>query len=113
MTDNIKKLLELATDNRELQDRLSRANKEELTQIASENGITLTEADFEAPKGEVHDDELEAVVGGKECGCAWGGGGTGSEKDFSKTCVCVSMGFGYWEDNTMRCGCPFAGYGKK
>lgn len=51
MTDNMKKLLELASDNEEL--------KAKLIAIAKENDISLTDADFE-----LSEDALNAVSGG-------------------------------------------------
>lgn len=114
MTENFKKLLELATDNCELQDKLSKASKKELTQFASENGITLTDADFEALSGELSEDELTAVAGGKNCYCAMGGGGTASEGE--KTCACVAGGAGLMQEDwggATRCACVLTGVGDR
>ncbi len=71
MTENIKKLLELASTNEDLKTKLTNVSKDDFIAIAKENGIELTDADFEAPQGEISDDELNAVAGG---GC-WNGNG--------------------------------------
>lgn len=111
MSENIKKLLELASSNRELADKVNSASKEELVAIAKEQGIDLTEADFEAPKGTVGDDELDVVTGGAACYCGGGGGGTGEEIRKDKTCVCILYGHGNMSDGSTRCVCPYAGVG--
>lgn len=111
MTENMKKLLELASSNEELRTRLNSAFKEELIALAKEQGITLTKADFEAPAGEINDDELEAVAGGKKCYCLAGGGGTGEEKNKTEFCACILSGVGFMEDGQYRCGCNVAGHG--
>lgn len=49
--------------------------KDELIALAKELGIALTEADFEKPDGELNDDELDTVAGGKVCVFVVGGGG--------------------------------------
>ncbi len=66
MTDNMKKFLELISGNEELTAKLNGASKEETIAIAKENGIELTDADFEAASGEIADDDLGAVSGGGE-----------------------------------------------
>lgn len=109
MTENMKKLLELASVNEEFKDKMNAASKEELIALAKEHGLTLTEADFDAPTGELSDDELDAVSGGNGCGCTLGGGGKGA--GFS-SCVCVGGGAGL-ENGTKktRCVCAIAGMG--
>lgn len=59
MTDNVRKLLEMASANEALKEKLINASKEEIIAIAKEAGIVLDEADFE-----IGDDELRAVSGG-------------------------------------------------
>lgn len=59
MTENIKKLIELASANEALKARLIGASREAVIAIAKEQGITLTEADFELPE-----EALNAVSGG-------------------------------------------------
>lgn len=63
MTESFKKLLELISGNEELTARLNNASKDEVIALAKEQGITLTEADFEQ-SGEMSEDELDAVTGG-------------------------------------------------
>lgn len=63
MTENIKKLLELASTNEELKAKLTDASKDEFIAVAKENGIELTDADFEQ-SSELSEDELNAVAGG-------------------------------------------------
>lgn len=111
MTDNVKKLLEIISTNEELKAKFSSIGKDEIIALAREQGIELTEADFESSNGEVSDDELSAVAGGKWCTCFIGGGGTGEEKDRSKTCACVHAGVGLWKNGSVRCACAGAGAG--
>ena len=75
MTENMKKFMELVSGNKELWPKVSAVQKELLIVIATENGIELTNADFEMPIGEISDDELETVNGGGEYYCALGGSG--------------------------------------
>ena len=112
MTENMKKLLELASTNPKLQEKLNNATKETLIALAKEQGITLTDADFAAPQGEISDDELDAVAGGKYCYCAAGGGGTGESSTNTKTCACVINGGGRTKTGQTRCACVMAGYGE-
>ena len=134
MTENIKKLNELAGADEALAKRLTEArDKEALTAIAAEAGVTLTEADFEVMEAErkrvilaqgseqLSDDEMNAVTGGDYCFCFAGGGGVyRSGKDASGnsaadlTCGCVGYGVGDQKhdgsNNTTRCEC--AGWGE-
>lgn len=73
---NIEKLAKIASLDKELSAKLQKASKEQVIALAKENGITLTEADFEAPRGDVSDSELEAVAGGQNCSCTVYGAGT-------------------------------------
>lgn len=110
MTENIRKLLELISGNAELTARLNNASKEDVIALAKELGITLTDADFDPPEnGEISENELETVSGGKQCYCYMGGGGTASEGE--KTCACVLYGHGNWSNGSMRCTCPCIGDG--
>lgn len=111
MNENIKKLLETLSSNEELRAELSTLGKDELIKFAKEQGIELTDADFESANGEISDDELATVAGGKWCTCFIGGGGTGEEKDRSKTCACVHAGVGLWKNGSVRCACAGAGAG--
>lgn len=111
MTENMKSFLELISGNEELAAKLSSTSKEEVIALAKEQGVTLTEADFEAQSAEVSDDELGSVAGGKKCYCAMGGGGTGESSNHTKTCACVGAGYGSMKDDTSRCTCVLGGYG--
>ena len=108
MTDNLKKLLELVSQNEELQKKLQGLNKDEFIAAAKDLGIELTEADLEQ-NAEISDDELDAVAGGSTCVCIFGGGGKRSEND--KVCVCVTGGWGDTTDRRERCFCAFGGAG--
>lgn len=119
MTANMKLFMELVSADKELALKASTAQKDMLIVIAKENGIELTEEDFAAPVGEMSDDELDAVVGGGECYCAVGGGGTkegahGYAEQYwggLDVCACVLAGFGHYGNGKERCGCAFAGGG--
>ena len=119
MSENMKRFMELVSADQELGMKVSSATKDMIILIAREHGIELTEADLAAPVGEMSDDELEAVVGGGECYCAMGGGGTKdgphgyAEKYWGglDVCACVLAGFGYYGNGKERCGCAFAGGG--
>lgn len=110
MTDNMKKFLELASTNDTLASKLNNASKDDVIALAKEQGIELTEADFEAA-AEVSDDELNTVAGGKQCYCAMGGGGTGESSNHTKTCACVLGGHGGMDNGDRRCVCIAGGYG--
>ena len=113
MTENMKKLLEAVSKNKDLLEKVKTQGKDEIVALAQELGITLTEADFEAPEGELSEKELSGVAGGGECWCVVGGGGT--EDSHGHVCACVAVGIG--EDSgpagneTERCFCPAVGYG--
>ena len=140
MTENMKKYLELISKNDETQKKLNEQEpssiqeaKERIIADAAEKGITLTEEDFAetAETGELSEDELEAVAGGKACYCVVGGGGTATSSAYEDTCACViggaGSGYGYvtkWvtdssvnreriEERTgmSRCVCTVGGYG--
>ncbi len=109
MDDNLKKLVDLAKQDKELGAKLQSADKEKIIALGKEQGITLTEADFEMPKGKVNDDELAAVAGGGYCFCAWGGGG--KSDDYEKACACVIVGIGTYTNGAPRCDCGLYGSG--
>jgi len=108
MTDAMKKLLELVSQNEELQQKFQELNKDEFIAAAKDLGIELTEADL-SENAEISDDELDAVAGGKTCVCVAGGGGEKSKND--GLCVCVYAGVGATSDNKNRCACAFGGAG--
>ncbi|RKI39399.1 Nif11-like leader peptide family natural product precursor [bacterium D16-51] len=112
----MKKLLEEIEKNQELKAKIEELDKnpkstpKDYIQAAAEYGIEIKEEDFKTTRGELSDDELDAVAGGKVCSCFVGGGGEGGRRD--KICACVAFGAG--EDNyadTLRCFCPLAGSG--
>ena len=117
MTENMKRFLELMQKDetliektKTLQSDYTDETKKVVMALAEERGIQLTEADFEAPKGELSDDELEVVSGAGGCFCILGGG-TKGEKDDS--CGCPLVGFGYptGEEADYRCYCWIGGSG--
>ena len=127
MTENMKKWMELVSQNEVLQKKLQDMADDtrddsiaKMIEIAKENGITLTADDFETPPcEELSDDELDAVAGGK-CGCFLGGGGEGIDKknrgNKHYKCVCVGWGHGYIDggckgSEKMNCVCPAVGGG--
>ena len=123
MSENLKKFLELIASNKEIEAKALACNElgEEkgriaLIELAKENGIELTLADFEkkeeAASHELSDDELDAVAGGA-CGCAIGGGGKGIDEfdDKKYKCVCVALGEGGADGNGSNCCCLLAGCG--
>ena len=116
MTDNMKRFLEVVSEDKEFCAKLSRtSDTESAIELAKERGITLTEEDVKPAEKiqEVPDDELEAVAGGKACYCAVGGGGEKTE-DNEEVCACVLYGTGnkhFKNDVIERCACWYAGYG--
>ena len=121
MTDNMKKFIEfLSSQDEETSEKASKMEEDELIAFAAENGITVTPEDFAeakkeaeaAAEGEISDDELSAVAGGKTCACVAGGGG---EADAAKTrCPCSSFGAGSGPDPVWDevCACVAWGHGK-
>ena len=110
MTENMKKLVELVSQNTELVAKINSGDKDTLIAIAKELGIELTEADFAQQATELSDDELDAVAGGNICACAMGGGGSAGGKD--AVCVCVIGGGGESKGGSARCGCVLCGTGQ-
>ena len=99
MTDNTKRFLEAASQDKVFIEKLNKAETPEaVIALAAEKGFTLTEEDLkpEPASGEVSDDELDAVVGGKTCVCVAGGGGEAGTRD--ETCACVLGGAGLYVD---------------
>lgn len=118
MSENLKKFLEYIEKNPELLEKAKQFKaddpekaKEIAIAFAEEHGFELTEADFEAPEGELSVDELNTVAGGGTCACVVGGGGTESDgRDV--VCWCVVAGFGDDIFGDQRCGCAFGGGGE-
>lgn len=67
MTDNAKKFLTQVSQNTELAEKLRNASADQVMILAKELGYDLTEEDFAKHEGEVSEDELDAVAGGKIC----------------------------------------------
>ena len=136
MTENMKRYLELISTDEAARKQLNEQEpssiqeaKERVIADAAEKGITLTEEDFveDTETGELSDDELEAVAGGKECICVIGGGGTATHTT-ETTCACVIAGGGRGDMLEMdledpkrqpkhhyvdRCTCCFGGHGNE
>lgn len=110
MNDNLKKFLELASQNQELANKLENADQESVLQLAKEQGIALTEEDFNQSDTMISDDELNAVAGGEKCGCAVCG--ISYYDDKAAGCVCACGGGGKYYDGSTRCVCVMGGYGK-
>ena len=119
MTDNMKKFLEAVSSDEALQKEFKvladsatkevDAHKSAIVELAAKHGFTLTEDDFKPSEmGELSEDEMKAVAGGSECGCAIYGGGGGD-----LTCACV-WGVGGGSSNAGHkgmCACVGGGYG--
>ena len=113
MTENKKKFLEfMSTLDKETIEKITKMEKDELIVFAADRGFTLTDADFEQSEGEVSLDEAEAVAGGGECYCTFGGGGTA--EGYDNACACVIAGAGMHDSGSSRynrCYCGVMGYG--
>lgn len=117
MTDNMKKFLEEASQDKEFIGELGKAvTPEALIALAKEKGFTLTEEDLktETREGIVSDDELNAVSGGKACACVIYGLGEDGGNDETCSCGVAGSGYGYNEQTKGtegRCYCVGAGGG--
>ena len=113
MTENMKKYLEMISQDEEFRKEMDKleeehiqAQKKKIMEHAASKGITLTEADFAES-----DDELSAVAGGATCGCVVGGGGAAT-KPKEGDCACAFYGQGYYSDKPgKRCICILGGGG--
>ena len=134
MTENLKKFLEAVSKDEALQAKVNalESNKEtvmaDIIALAKELGIELTEADFAQPDGEISEDELETINGGRDtsygcptsgtvnnsCYCAAAGGGGGKQKDDDIWgCACVAYGQGGdAKDDHTTCMCVLYGHGE-
>jgi len=124
MSNDLKQFLELISKNEELKAKALSYNELEkedgikaLIDLAAENGITLSEADFEQKEVscEISDDELDAVVGGSGgCGCVGAGGGGGTDANNGKTYGCACVWYGQGGDGRaedINCLCIAGGGG--
>lgn len=133
MNENLRSFLDAISSDLDWVAKQKDLEKNEAVQAALEKaaelGIPLTAADFEAPEGELSEDELVAVAGAGECYCAVGGGGTSSDYEdrecysygfVDQVCWCVMYGEGWrddyrygetWTGDEQRCECPMIGTG--
>lgn len=112
MSKNLKKLLEAVSTDPAALARFGTLTKHELIALAKEYGIALTEADLAPVEGEISDDELETVAGGKNCSCNFAGSGKSSSYYGSASCSCEVGGVGSMDDGTSRCLCVLEGIGE-
>lgn len=131
MSENLKQFFNLLANNPEIKEKALACNelgKEKgllaLIELAKEQGMELSEADFVASEGELSENELDSVSGGAfgdglithegHCGCMAGGGGGGHMYDDGATygCACVAYGQGGdGKDSHWECVCLFMGDG--
>ena len=125
MSENLKKFLDLIASNKELEAKALACNelgeekgKLAIIELAKENGIEITLADFEKPaepaSGELDDDELDAVAGGGGCGCGYGGGGGGVDAVDGNVYGCACVIYGQGGDGNAKdsnCMCFVTGFG--
>lgn len=95
MNENVKAFLEKVAEEPDwLERHKSITDRDEAiaaaVEKAAELGMPLTAADFEAPEGELSENELLAVAGAGKCSCAVGGGGSADSS--SNVCACVVFG---------------------
>lgn len=95
MNENVKAFLEKVAEEPEwLEQHKDIEDKDEAIAAAvakaAELGMPLTAEDFEAPQGELSENELAAVAGAGKCSCAVGGGGSADSS--SDVCACVLVG---------------------
>ena len=121
----MKKLLEEMEKNEELKSKVEKLDQDpgsapkDYIELAAQYGVELKEEDFKPAdvKGELSEEELDAVAGGTPCACIVGGGGEVST-DYEKTCACVLGGAGeykgaarYTHGSVVRCACAIGGSG--
>ncbi len=119
MTENVKKLFELSSQDEKLRKALCEApDVKSIISLAAEHGITLTEEELKmdaSKEQELDEDELALVAGGGSCFCFVGGGGKSQVwqgHDYENTCICVLGGAGFYGGSPKsRCECPVYGTG--
>lgn len=122
MNETLKKLLSAAEGDETWMKQLVQADRESAIALAlekaSELGIPLVKADFEASEGELSEEELTAVSGGGVCFCEIGGGGTAEDHGrdgIDEVCACVFGGYGTVTERDgstdTRCVCVQLGSG--
>ena len=128
MNDLKMRLLEFASANPELAKHMATIEScEELARFLNENGFETSVEELEAASSngtdsELTSDELEAVVGGDNCICIFGGGGGSGEHENvhertqtvkEDTCGCAFLGFASSEQSVFRCFCLIGGSGDR
>ena len=116
MTDHLKQLLEAASEDPELREKIKIAQSlEEIVELAHQKGLDFTIEDIQDGEGKepLASEDLEVVTGGKVCVCVVGGGGEASRHG-QHVCACVLGGLGDVEcpgGRDIRCLCTGAGGG--
>lgn len=123
MNEKLKKLCEEISNSEELANKLKEINEKypnkadnakALVELAKEAGIEITEAELLAPEssepayGELSDDELEQVSGGR---ISYNGGGNGY-RTAKSDCFCVVGGGGKSDSLQKTCACVLGGGGE-
>lgn len=112
MNENLRAFLEMAKDDPELQDRLSKMVQGELVAAAKEKGVELSEEDFHAPAGESDENELNNVAGGGGGCFVLGGGGGTNVNNNTYGCGCAVYGQGGdCKGSNFNCTCILMGAG--
>ena len=115
MTENVKKLLEILSEDEAFAEKAGSAHSiEKVIDLAKEKGIELTEEDVREAtreRGSIDSAEMEQIAGGGYCGCIWGGFGKNSDKNDGR-CVCAIAGYGNSRpEGYPRCICAQTGGG--
>ena len=111
------RILEVASQDEDFGKKLSEAEAPEaVVELLREKGLDVAVEELQAlaqpadqDAVELSDDELEAVAGGGNCGCATYGGGKAGGKD--KACTCDIYGQGKGKGVSDRCECVYGGWG--
>lgn len=107
----MRRFMEVISADSELRERATKAEtQEELTSLADEVGVALSEEDFaeQTQDSELSEEDLESVVGGISC-CMCVLSGDGEEDDKEEPCKCALFGTG---EAKMDCICYVAGQGR-
>lgn len=113
MTEKMKAFLESISKDQELIKKVSTmTDKADIIAVANSLDIDLSEADFDAPEGELSEKELVTISGGTiTCICPLVGGGT-SDDGLNTPCACIAGGGGVDYADLPRCACIVAGVGE-
>ncbi len=120
MTENVKKFLELISQDEKLKKAFCEApDAKSIISLAAEHGITLTDEELKmsaSKKQELDEGELASVAGGKACYCAVAGGGLKTH-EMELPCGCVLGGVGDLytrrKEHAGRCVCYVGGAGSE